>query len=101
MFSLQPGQHARELNPYWKDGGTGLPSEEQDNLPSSSSSASAPVGDGGLGWLKKAYQRAKEQAKEENKSLEEVAAERWGVIKITYTPQLLKTIYGLRVQLYD
>ncbi len=24
---LQPGQHAKELNPYWRDGGTGLPSE--------------------------------------------------------------------------
>ncbi|CAH3184070.1 unnamed protein product, partial [Porites lobata] len=25
----QPGQHPKELNPYWKDGGTGLPSERE------------------------------------------------------------------------
>jgi hypothetical protein len=58
-----------------------LPSEESDK-PSSSTSTAAAVGDGGLGWLKRAYQRAKEQAKEESKSLEEVAAERWGVRSI-------------------
>ncbi len=49
------------------------------SISSAPAPAAASVGDGGLGWLKKAYQRAKEQAKEENKSLEEVAAERWGV----------------------
>ena len=26
---LQPGQHPKELNPYWKDGGIGLPSERK------------------------------------------------------------------------
>ena len=28
-FLPQPGQHPKELNPYWKDGGTGLPSERE------------------------------------------------------------------------
>ena len=28
-FCLQPGQHPKELNPYWKEGGTGLPSERE------------------------------------------------------------------------
>ena len=26
---LQPGQHPKELNPYWKSGGAGLPIEER------------------------------------------------------------------------
>jgi len=40
---------------------------------------SAVVGDGGLQWLKKAYQRAVEQSKAEGRSLEDIATERWGV----------------------
>ncbi|XP_069971916.1 CWF19-like protein 2 [Penaeus vannamei] len=64
-----PGSHARELNPYFKNGGTGLPEEE--------SQQNASVGLDGA-WLRRALQRAKEQAEKENKSLEEVAAQRWG-----------------------
>lgn len=71
--------HERELNPYWKDGGTGLPSDNVLLAKNAEPPTAAPVGDGGLGWLKKSYQRAKEQAKEEGKSIDEVAAERWGV----------------------
>ncbi|XP_065897153.1 CWF19-like protein 2 [Dysidea avara] len=70
----KPGSHVRELNPFWKDGGKGLPEER-----------SAPeikpktvAGDGGKSWLRRAYKRAVEQAAEEDRSLEEVAAERWG-----------------------
>lgn len=37
------------------------------------------VGDGGAGWLRRALRRAQEQAASENRTLEEVAAERWGV----------------------
>lgn len=37
------------------------------------------VEDGGLGWLKKSYQRMKEQSERENKDLEEIIAERYGV----------------------
>lgn len=36
-------------------------------------------GDGGRSWLERAYQRAEEQAEREGRSLEDVAAERWGV----------------------
>ncbi|KAK0042497.1 CWF19-like protein 2 [Biomphalaria pfeifferi] len=83
---LQPGQHARELNPYWKDGGSGLPSVTQNEktvkkpenlLPLGHSAA----GDGGLAWLRQALVRCKQQAVDEGRSLEEVAAERWGSLK--------------------
>jgi len=37
------------------------------------------VGDHGVDWLRRALKRAKEQAAEEDRSVEEVAAERWGV----------------------
>ncbi len=37
------------------------------------------VGDAGRSWIEKAYQRAKEQAKEEGRDLEDVVVERWGV----------------------
>ncbi|XP_055937942.1 CWF19-like protein 2 [Argiope bruennichi] len=69
-------KQARELNPHWKNNGSGLPDEEPDvkslQLPSSS------VGDGGYNYLKKAYIRIQEQAQREGRSMEEVAVERWG-----------------------
>ncbi|CAL8111702.1 unnamed protein product [Orchesella dallaii] len=75
----QLGQAVNELNPYWKDGGSGLPEEEsQVTKPSSSSQ---DIGDGGLSWLRKAFIRAKEQAKEEGRTLEEVVSDRWGSLE--------------------
>ena len=72
----KPGEHVRELNPFWKDGGKGLPQEE-----SSEVKLKTVVGDGGKSWLRRAYKRAVEQAAEEGRSLEEVAAERWGSLE--------------------
>ncbi|KAM3935282.1 CWF19-like protein 2 [Leptodactylus fuscus] len=66
---------ARELNPFWKDGGTGLPPEEGDVT---SVKKVQLVADGGLGWLKKSLQRMKEQSERENRSLEDIVAERYG-----------------------
>ena len=37
------------------------------------------AGDGGVGWLRKALKRCEEQAQEEGRSVEEVAAQRYGV----------------------
>lgn len=37
------------------------------------------VNDGGLSWLRKSYQRMKEQAEREQRSLCDVVAERYGV----------------------
>ena len=37
------------------------------------------MNDGGLSWLRKNYQRMKEQAEREQRSLDDVVAERYGV----------------------
>ncbi|MBN3313902.1 C19L2 protein, partial [Atractosteus spatula] len=71
----QAGLHERELNPFWKDGGTGLPTE---NSSGSWCKKVAVVDDGGLSWLKKSYQRMREQAERESRNLEDVVAERYG-----------------------
>ncbi|KAK7495124.1 hypothetical protein BaRGS_00013534 [Batillaria attramentaria] len=73
----QPGQHSRELNPYWKGGGTGLP----ENKPTAAATPPVAAGDGGLSWLRKAYDRCKQQAKDEGRSLEDIAAERYGSLE--------------------
>uniref|UniRef100_A0A8C5Q0S0 CWF19 like cell cycle control factor 2 n=1 Tax=Leptobrachium leishanense TaxID=445787 RepID=A0A8C5Q0S0_9ANUR len=66
---------ARELNPFWKDGRQGLPPEEGDI---SSIKKAANIEDGGLSWLRKSYQRMKEQAERGKRNLEDVVAERYG-----------------------
>ncbi|CAK9804972.1 CWF19-like protein 2 [Anthophora quadrimaculata] len=66
------GQSDRELNPYWRNGGNGLPKER-------STKVEQPMD---VNWLKRSLQRAKEQAKSENRSLEEIAAERWGSLEV-------------------
>ncbi|EZA50349.1 CWF19-like protein [Ooceraea biroi] len=69
----KPGQSNRELNPYWKDGGDGLPRNDMEKHNSSQ------IMD--ANWLRKSLRRAEEQALRDNKSLEEVAAERWGSLE--------------------
>ncbi|XP_075214569.1 CWF19-like protein 2 [Lycorma delicatula] len=72
----QLGQSDRELNPYWKDGGKGLPEVVKDLNVSVSA-----VGDHGVEWLKRALHRAKEQAANEGRQLEDVVTERWGSLE--------------------
>lgn len=80
LFCHQPGQHERELNPYWKEGGSGLPEEEPSKKKKLTPvSVDIVAGDGGAEWWQRAYQRCVEQAKEQGKTLEEVAADRYGV----------------------
>lgn len=74
----QLGQTERELNPYWKDGGSGLPSENPVTA-DSLQQATVTVGDQGVAWLRRALQRATEQAADQRRPLREVVAERWGV----------------------
>ena len=78
----------RELNPFWKDGGDGKPTEEAEAerpklAPGAallSAGKSGGVGDGGASWRLKALRRAKERAAEEGKSLAEVVGDRWGSV---------------------
>ncbi|XP_059188033.1 CWF19-like protein 2 [Centropristis striata] len=65
-----------ELNPFWKDGGSGLPPEE---LAATAAKKGGPVvNDAGLGWLRKSYKRMQEQAEREQRDLNDVVAERYG-----------------------
>lgn len=43
------------------------------------------VNDGGVSWLRKSFQRMKEQADREQRSVESVVAERYGVSKHTHS----------------
>ncbi|XP_009475113.1 PREDICTED: CWF19-like protein 2 [Nipponia nippon] len=69
----------RELNPYWKDGGTGLPPEKDE---AASVKKVTMVEDAGLSWLRKSYQRMKEQAEREKRNFEEIVAERYGSMEV-------------------
>jgi hypothetical protein len=89
------GQTDRELNPYWRDGGTGLPQEKKAEELGNRESQTLPVksvGDHGLDWLQRALKRTKEQAANEGRNVEEVAAERWGVRRIPSCSNLLHTL---------
>ncbi|XP_038890070.1 CWF19-like protein 2 isoform X2 [Benincasa hispida] len=69
----------KELNPYFKENGTGYP-EESDKIKSDRDKLPPPrvVGDGGASWRLKALKRAEEQAARDGRRLEEVVEERWG-----------------------
>ncbi|KAK0095363.1 hypothetical protein PV326_008558 [Microctonus aethiopoides] len=71
----KPGTSSRELNPHWKNNGTGMPEEEEIVKKSTVQVMS-------VDWLKKSLRRAQEQALEEGRSLEEVAEERWGSLDV-------------------
>jgi hypothetical protein len=45
----------------------------------STHSKTSKVGDAGLEWHRRAYERCKQQAKEEQRSLNEIVSERYGV----------------------
>ncbi|OVA07564.1 Cwf19-like protein [Macleaya cordata] len=69
----------REMNPYYKDDGSGFPEDEvQTKVGGSQLLSSSVVGDGGASWRLKALKRAQEQAARDGRKLEEVVEERWG-----------------------
>lgn len=79
ILILQLGQYERELNFYWKEGGIGL---SEENVIQKKVSVFYVVGDGGFFWMKKVYGRCVEQVKEENRILEDVVIEKYGVSRI-------------------
>uniref|UniRef100_A0A8B9IX30 CWF19-like protein 2 n=1 Tax=Amazona collaria TaxID=241587 RepID=A0A8B9IX30_9PSIT len=79
VLQIQAMLSERELNPYWKDGGTGLPPAKDE---ATSVRKVTVVEDAGLSWLRKSYQRMKEQAEREKRNVEEIVAERYGSMEI-------------------
>ncbi|XP_029303044.1 CWF19-like protein 2 [Cottoperca gobio] len=72
----QAGLHKLELNPFWKDGGTGVPPAEK--AATVAKKGGSVVNDAGLSWLRKSYQRMNEQAERQQCSLNDIVAERYG-----------------------
>merc|ERR1712013_139189 len=74
---------SRELNPGMRQQmEAALKPETREKMEATSKTSAAPVltksGDGGLGWLLKAFKRAEEQAVEGGVPVEEIAEKRWG-----------------------
>lgn len=88
----KPGAHPKELNPYWREGGRGLPETSLKEYQTKDQEGGSVrgggrergngvVGDGGRSWLLKSYKRALEQSQSEGRSFEDIAQERWGSIE--------------------
>lgn len=78
----KPISNIKELNPYWKNDGKGLPTDTEKGGLSGGGRGRLPpppgIGDGGASWRMKALKRAQEQAAREGRKLDEVVEERWG-----------------------
>ncbi|KAL9317233.1 hypothetical protein ACSQ67_013750 [Phaseolus vulgaris] len=75
----EPKVNPKELNPYFKDSGTGYPEEKDGSkVGADQLLSSSLVGDGGASWKLKALKRAQEQAAREGRNFNEVVQERWG-----------------------
>lgn len=62
----------KELNPYFKDDGSGYPDDDKAKAGGDHLFSSSIVGDGGASWRLKALKRAKEQAARDGRNLDEV-----------------------------
>lgn len=72
----------KELNPYFKEDGSGYPDEDKAKAGDQLFSSSI-VGDGGASWRLKALKRAKEQAARDGRNLDEVC-----FLSFVYKPSL-------------
>lgn len=75
---FQKVQSERELNPFWKEGGSGMPNEDKNQNKNNQQINSNSIGDGGLAWWTRALERCQEQAKDTGRDLEDIASERYG-----------------------
>lgn len=69
---------SRELNPTFKKTDPPTSASVDNSRVSDNVAPRKSVGDGGSSWIHKAYERAKERAKEENIPLEVIVKQRWG-----------------------
>ncbi|KAL0270918.1 UNVERIFIED_CONTAM: hypothetical protein PYX00_008189 [Menopon gallinae] len=67
----KPGQSARELNPYWKDGGNGLPPTREESL-------SQGGKNNDVKYLKNLLKKATEIAESTGESVAKIVYEEWG-----------------------
>jgi hypothetical protein len=77
----------RELNPYFENGGTGMPAQVAEK-------PKTTVGDGGASWRARALQRAKERAIDEGKSVNDVVKEHWNVSR----DEMEKSVEGVVIR---
>ena len=70
----QPGQHSKELNPYWKSGGDGLPTTGTEQI-----QARSTVPD--VEWLERSLRRMQEQSEDSGRTLESIASDRYGSLQ--------------------
>lgn len=78
---------SRELNPHLRTKAYGASNQHLNTKPVAAHGGVS--GDGGLGWLLKAFKRAEDQAKNEGQSLNEIAEKRWGSLD-TYLDMVMK-----------
>lgn len=62
---LAHNNQKRELNPYLRDGGSGVPPEAEGGAAPGAAQRATGVGDGGASWRLKALKRAQQQAEAE------------------------------------
>ncbi|VDL89022.1 unnamed protein product [Schistocephalus solidus] len=62
-----------ELNPYWADGGTGMP----ENGASTAAATKPVLTSANESWLRRAYDRAREEAQSSDRSLRSILLDRW------------------------
>lgn len=85
----------RELNPYFKEDGSGYPDDlEPKKTGGDQLLASSVVGDGGASWRRKALKRSQEQAAREGRNLKEVAEERWGSLHQLTAPSASRAAHA-------
>jgi len=72
---------ALELNPYFKNGGSGVPTDENGEVKNEPKKPKYTIGDAGSKWRMMKLRRVYEMAEEEGKPVEEIALMRYGSLE--------------------